>query len=276
MNVSIQDQGYLATYRPPEFTFGQMSSVPAPLLELWHHLSSRDNRAALAESRRLLRERSIRNRSAHAALLIGAATAELRAGNAQEAGRFAKRSQSILPHQWMAHRIRIAAYEALQSPERAYRYAASVELTETHTAWDEPISPVEFQVFAASLGWKIRAWDDVAARICRAYPAGVASMPESLQGDWFRLAFYRNSPGAAASAARAVLPSCTVDQIDRLLNAMVQQGWTSEALPLYRDAFAYHSSSQLLRRRLVGLCIKEGELEEARQLTAAGALDILA
>lgn len=276
MKLPIQEHGFLATYRPPEFAFDNMASVPAPLLDLWHHLSSRDNRAALAESRRLLREKSVRNRSAHAALLIGAATAELRAGNATDAARYAKRSQAALSQQWMAQRIRIAAYEALQAPERAYRYAASLQLSESPAGWDEAISPVDFQVYVASLAWKIQAWDDVAARICRAYPAGVASMPAPLRDDWFRLAFYRDNAGEAASAARAILPDCSVDQLDTLLHAMVQNGWTSEALPLYRDAFARHSASQLLRRRLVGLCIKEGELDEARALTASGALNILA
>lgn len=99
-------------------------------------------------------------------------------------------------------------------------------------------------------------------------------MPEDLIADWFRLAFYRDNPLDAAQAAGAILSRCTVDELDDLLNAMVQNGWTSEALPLYRTAFTIHDDSELLRRRLVGLCIREGALDEARKLASSGALTI--
>lgn len=271
---SDRTKGYLASFRPAAFSFAG-ASVPPALTRLWEHLASDDVRSALIESRRLLREKSVRNRSALAGLLVGAAAAELRSGNAQEATRYARRSLSILPEQWMAHGIRIAACEALQSADRAYRYASTLEPVQRVAPWDEHPDAVDFQVLVASLAWRVGAWDDVAARLRRAYPAGVASMPEALQADWFRLAFYCDSPEEAAGAARAILPGCTIEQLDALLNAMVQHGWTSEALPLYRDAFARHGSSQLLRRRLVGLCIREGAMEEARELASAGALNIV-
>jgi hypothetical protein len=59
-----------------------------------------------------------------------------------------------------------------------------------------------------------------------------------------------------------------------LLQTLVQQGWTEYALPLYRTAYAAEPRNQLLRRRLVALCIREGAIEEARALAKPGALDL--
>lgn len=266
--------GYLSSYRPAPFTFSA-ASAPRVLSTLWKHLAGGDTRNALAESRRLLREKSVRDKETLAGLLVGAAAAELGAGNPRQAVPLVKRSLSLLPHQWMAHAIRIEAYEALQAPERAHRYSISITLAEEYVGWDEPRSRAETHTLIASLAWRVGAWDDVAKHLTEAYPHGVATMPGDLRGDWFRLAFYRTDPDEAAEAARAILPDCSIDQLDTLLNAMVQHGWTSEALPLYRDAFAIHADSQLLRRRLVGLCIREGALDEARELASSGALNIV-
>jgi hypothetical protein len=207
-------------------------------------------------------------------LLNGAAVGELKVGNVEEAHRLAKRSAGILPDQWMAHGIRVVAH-ASAGGTRAYRYLGAVSLPGRVHAWDEVPTPAELHLQTAALAWRDGLWDDVARSLERAYPAGVATMPADLQSDAFRLAFYRNRADDASAAARALLGTSAIDHLDALLNAMVQQGWTSEALPLYREAFARNESSQLLRRRLVGLCIREGELDEARQLASAGALNIL-
>ena len=58
-----------------------------------------------------------------------------------------------------------------------------------------------------------------------------------------------------------------------LLQALVQQGWNEEALPLYRTVFK-RTPDPLLRRRLVGLCIRTGALDEARRLSTHGPLKI--
>jgi hypothetical protein len=101
-------------------------------------------------------------------------------------------------------------------------------------------------------------------------------MPIPLMEDWFRLALYRGRPEDAAAVAALLIERTTVESADALLQTIVQNGWTKEALPLYRTAFANAPKSQLLRRRLVALCIREGQLDEARQLTQPGALGLAA
>ncbi|MFW5972453.1 MAG: hypothetical protein ACOCTG_00560 [Bacteroidota bacterium] len=268
------ENGYLATYPAASFTFSRVDGLPSELHTLWMQMAAGEHREALSESRRLLREKTVRGRPL-AALMAAAGAAELRCGNAAEGVVLAKRSLAILPDQWLAHAVRIAAYLAQQASGRAYRYAMTLQGCETVEAWDEPPSATDTQITLASLAWRVGAWEDVAESLDRAFPAGVASMPPPLQTDWFRLAFYRDQPDDAAAAARALLPACTIEQLDTILNAMVQHGWTAEALPLYRQAFTRNTASQLLRRRLVGLCVREGEVEEARQLAASGALNIL-
>jgi hypothetical protein len=103
---------------------------------------------------------------------------------------------------------------------------------------------------------------------------GGKTMQKPLQQEWFRLALYRNEPDDAAEAAGLLVTPSALDFTDALLQTLVQQGWTHHALPLYRTIFDKDPRNQLVRRRLVALCIKEGELDEARRLTAPGALDL--
>jgi hypothetical protein len=270
----MSDQGYLSTLSisPPAFT--KVSAAPPLLQVLWAHLAAGETRAAQLASRELLRRKTLTDRETLAALLNAAAATELQTGNPEECHRLAKRSAGVFPDQWMAHGLRIAAF-ATAPGSRAFRYIASVQLPDGAAGWDEVPSPVEHKVTAAALAWRSGLWDDVARSLDAAYPAGVATMPSELKSDVFRLAFYRNQPQLATAAARSMLTSSPVDQLDMLLNAMVQNGWTAEALPLYREAFERNETSQLLRRRLVGLCIKQGELDEARKLASSGALNIV-
>jgi hypothetical protein len=270
----MREHGYLSSLQPSLPTFSQVDHVPAILAPLWQQLCANDIRSAQMTARSLLRKKTLTDRETLAALLNGAAVAELRSGNLDEAHRLAKRAAGVYPDQWMAHAIRIAAFD-MSTGSRAYRYAAASSLPTGAPAWDEIPSRRDHLICSAALAWRCGFWDDVARCLETAYPAGVATMPEELQADAFRLAFYRNQPSAASAAARAMLGSSPIDQLDQLLNAMVQNGWTSEALPLYREAYERNENSQLLRRRLVGLCIREGELEEARRLASAGALNIV-
>lgn len=265
--------GYLATRRPEGFTFSS-AGILSDLGLLWQYLAEGDTRGAMFESRRLLRESSSGEPEHEAGLLAGSAEAEMRAGNPEEAERLARQSLSVFPDQWMAHGITIGALEAKQDAQGAYRYAVALKRPKGMVSWDEPPTRTEFHTLVASLAWRVQQWDDAARHIALAYPEGIESMPEDLIADWFRLAFYRDNPLDAAQAAGAILSRCTVDELDDLLNAMVQNGWTSEALPLYRTAFTIHDDSELLRRRLVGLCIREGALDEARKLASSGALTI--
>jgi hypothetical protein len=260
--------------QPPLPTFEHATRVPGALQTLWEQLSGRDVRLAQQTARALLRKKTLADRETLAALLNGAAASELRSGNVEEAHRLAKRSAGVYPDQWMAHAIRIAAF-ATSTGTRAYRYIAAAHIPAAPPDWDEVPTHRDYLILSASLAWKNGFWDDVSRCLESAFPAGVATMPPDLQADCFRLAFYRNQPSGASEAARAMLASSTVDHLDMLLNAMVQHGWTTEALPLYREAFERNEGSQLLRRRLVGLCIREGALDEARRLASSGALNIV-
>jgi hypothetical protein len=270
----MQEAGYLSTLKPALPTFERFEYAPTSVRELWKLLNDGDVRPALELSRNLMRGKSFSDRDTLATLLNAAAVAEFRTGNVEQAQRLAKRSAGIVENQWMAHAIRLTAFAASAGP-KAYRYFASIKLADQSPVWDEPPARSAFYVLGAALAWQNGFWDDVAKSLEKAFPAGVATMPDSLRSDCFRLAFYREQPADASAAARALLGSFPLDQLDSLLNAMVQHGWTAEALPLYREAYKSNETSQLLRRRLVGLCIREGELEEARTLAADGALNIL-
>ncbi|NNE34998.1 MAG: tetratricopeptide repeat protein [Rhodothermales bacterium] len=101
-------------------------------------------------------------------------------------------------------------------------------------------------------------------------------MPAPIQEDWFRLSLYRDRPEDAVAVASVLIEEKSIPLADELLQTIVQNGWTKEALPLYRSAYKRAPESQLLRRRLVALCIREGALDEARTLTKPGALDLAA
>jgi hypothetical protein len=61
-----------------------------------------------------------------------------------------------------------------------------------------------------------------------------------------------------------------------MLRTIDARGWTDWALDLYRLAYSQHAGNQLLRRRLVGLCVRQGCVDEARTLTEGNALDLAA
>ncbi|MEX0747389.1 MAG: tetratricopeptide repeat protein, partial [Rhodothermales bacterium] len=138
--------------------------------------------------------------------------------------------------------------------------------------WDEPLSDTDQHILRAACAWMTRDWDSAAELITNAYPKGVKSMPSFLQEDWLRLALYRERPDDAAEAARNLIAGSTPERADILLQTLVQQGWHKEALALYRAVYNMKPESELLRRRMVGLCIREGELQEARRLMEQGAL----
>ena len=266
---------YLAELRVALPDFQNTDRAPFFLQGVWTLLRARNFQLALQEGRRLVRENAGRSASERAALHAATAVAAYRSAYHDEAEKLAEDSLNHQPNQWTATAVRIAVFEARQQPDAALDLAARFMTSAAAPDWDAPPSREELHLLVAAFAWRTHAWDKVADRTARAYPEGVASMPPQLQQDWFRLAFYRNTPSEAASAARAVAPSSSAEDLDEMLNAMVQHGWVDVALPLYREAFERHEDSQLLRRRLVGLCIRTGEMEEARRLASTGALNIL-
>lgn len=266
---------FLAELRVALPTFQHPDRAPFFLEGVWKLLRARNFQLALQEGRRLIRENAGRSATERAALYAAAAVAAYRCAYHDEAESLAQDSLSHQPGQWSATAVRIAVFEARQQLNEALDLAARFNPSAAAPSWDEIPSREDLHLLVAAFAWRAQAWDKVADRAARAYPEGVESMPPALQQDWFRLAFYRNTPSEAAAAARAVAPTCAAEDLDEMLNAMVQHGWVDMALPLYREAFNRHEDSQLLRRRLVGLCIRTGEMEEARRLASTGALNIL-
>ena len=198
----------------------------------------------------------------------------LQAGKNDNALKLANQSLSHYANQWAAHRVKIEIMMARQQYEETYEYISSIKVSGKTPAWDTLLTTEELHLCAASCQWRMKAWDKVIEHLQIAFPKGVKSMPRALQEDWFRLALYRHEADDAAEAASALVSNSALEFTDALLQTLVQQGWTEKALPLYRNMFTKSPKNELLRRRLVALCIREGEIEEARKLTEPGALNL--
>ncbi len=208
------------------------------------------------------------------ALQVALADSMWRAGKSANALKMVFKALELYPKQWMANRIYVDILMAKQEYERAYDIILSLKDLPSPASWDLPLPLREVNVCAASCAWRMKEWERVAELLKEAFPDGVESMPRGLQEDWFRLALYRHQPDDAAAAAALLVSSNALDFSDALLQTLVQRGWTHQALPLYRTMYDQVPRNQLLRRRLVALCIKEGEIEEARRLAKPGALDL--
>ncbi len=204
----------------------------------------------------------------------GMAVSMWQAGKNEHAMKLATQSLEIHRNQWLPHRIIMDVMMARQQYDESYAYLMEIKVTPTVPAWDEAMSYQEFHLCAAACQWHLKEWEKVNEHLCLGFPDGVESMPVALQEDWFKLALYRHQPDDAAEAAALLVTTNTLEFTDALLQTLVQQGWTGQALPLYRTIYAKDPRNELLRRRLVALCIREGEIEEARKLTESGALNL--
>jgi hypothetical protein len=262
---------YLANYKPPRLQFAASDALPVPLRPIWAALRTEKSRLALRRGYKSLREDELTD-DARAALLAAIATAEAENGVAGIAKQLAFESLALCKQQWMAHRVLLDLYVAEKDYETACRLLETIELPTSVSAWDEPLSETDQHLLRAACAWMTQDWDSAADLTTKAYPKGVRTMPSFLQEDWLRLALYRERPEDAAEAARNLIVGSAPERADILLQTLVQQGWHKEALALYRLIFSMQPGSELLRRRMVGLCIREGELQEARRLMEQGAL----
>lgn len=270
-----EEQAFLAGYRLPPLSFFSKGPFPVRLKTVWVALNTDNPSSALSHAAEELREPNDLKEEEKAALYLAVAAAELQKGAYDAAKRWANRSLNLYPEQWSGHRILLSVLSKKQAYQEAYFHLMNHETTKS-PVWDEPPTIIDHQLALASWSWLMGEWDMVAEHLMAAYPKGLTSMPSHLQEDWFRLSLYRNLPEEVAAAASHLILDRSVESTDELLQIIVQSGWTSQALPLYRTAFAKASDSPLLRRRLVALCIKEGDLEEARRLAAPGALSLAA
>lgn len=265
------DRSFLATYRPARLRFADSDALSPAVRSVWEALRTQENRLALRKGYEHLRRIDL-TPSDRAALLGAMAAAEWDNGVAATARRMALESIAVYESQWLAHRVLLAIDLSERSFEAARTLLERLDVGPETAAWDEALSKTDRHLLRAACAWMINAWDETAFHLIEAYPGGVRTMPVVLQEDWFRLAFYRERPQDAADAAGELIRGHGPRKADILIQTLVRQGWHREALDLYRTIYELEPSNELLRRRVVGLCIREGQVQEARRLMELGAL----
>ena len=265
------DDSFLAGYKPPRFQFRDSKALPDVLRPIWSALCSQKTRLALRLGYETLRN-EVLTQDLRAAVLGALASAEWDNGVTLEAKNMAEESLTLVPQQWLAWRVLLTAAIAEKD------FAKAAVLLDTHAGpdtpavWDTVLSDTERHLIRATCAWMTKDWEFTASQLSEAFPNGVEAMPAFLQEDWFRLAFYRERPEDAADAAMQLIAGHNIEKADVLLQALVRQGWHGQALKLYRTIFDQDPQNELLRRRVVGLYIREGDVLEARRLMEQGAL----
>ena len=274
-SLSLEPQhSFLANYKIPVLAPGHGNKTKTagatPLSSLQHRMA--DPRA---RSLRMILNQGNNTAGAEAAeIKSGMAVSMWQAGKSESAVRLADQSLELFSNQWVAHCIKIDVMMAHHHYTEAYEYLKSIRVSSKVASWDVVLSKKERNLCAASCQWRLKEWDLVDTHLRKAFRKGVKAMPTALQEDWFRLSLYRRQPDDAAEAASLLASSSPLEFTDALLQTLVQQGWSDKALPIYRKVYAKQPRNELLRRRLVALCIREGEIEEARKLTESGALNL--
>lgn len=266
---------YLAIHQLPSLTFTGKNLRFRSLRPIWRAMQAENPHQAIRLTQEELDKRTRISDEERAALYIGLAAADFATGACETAKKLAGKSLDLFPDQWSAHRIMLQVMGASHDYQAAYLQLSNIHQGPGPT-WDEQLSKEDYHTALAGWAWRLGEWEQVARHLLLGFPYGIETMPEQIQEDWFRLALYRDRPEDAVAVATILIKQRPVSASDELLQTFVKNGWTAEALPLYRTAFHREPESQLLRRRLVALCIKEGELDEARKLTAPGALDLAA
>ena len=272
-STPLRPLSFLTVYQFPTLQFTPKPALADSLRSVWEAMHQGHARTARKLIRTALQAHKALSASERAALLGARAAAEAQMGDVRTARASAHASLEAVPGQWLAHRVLLGTFAMDQNTQAFYNHLTTLDLPAETPAWDEPPTPMDRHLATASAAWKLREWDVVAAELSQAHPEGVEGMPVGLQEDWFRLAIYRERPQDAVAAAAHLIEVRSTEAADMLLQALVQQGWNEEALPLYRAVFK-RTPSPLLRRRLMGLCIRTGALEEARRLSTQGPLKI--
>lgn len=270
----IEKKSYLESYRLPPLSFEKSAKLPASINSIWSSIHTQGSDPRIRSIRMILSQQKPIDDTETIALQVALADTMWRAGKSTNALKVVLKALKIKPKQWMANRIYIDILMAQQEFSQAYDVTLSLKKLPKSSSWDIPLASKDINLCAASCAWRLKDWELVAEHLEKAFPKGVKTMPKELREDWFRLALYRHKPDDAAEAAALLVSSNALDFTDAILQTLVQRGWTHHALPLYRHIYEQAPRNQLLRRRLVALCIKEGEIEEARRLAEPGALDL--
>lgn len=267
---------FFAGYSFPRTSFRDSTLPFEELRPVWNALENQSYRIAIDLAKELLTSSDDLKNEHRSAVLVALAAAELQAGDLNRAKRHAGRALDLWPKQFAANRILLSVLDRRQGFAAAYLQLLNFSIPKRTPKWDVRLTSCEIQTALASWAWQLGEWDDVATHLSKAYPKGLQEMPTRIREEWFRLSLYRGHPEDAAAAAALIIEQSPLESTDELLQTIVQSGWTKEALPLYRDAYAKQPKSELLRRRLVALCIREGELDEARALATTGAIRLAA
>jgi tetratricopeptide (TPR) repeat protein len=276
VELQPRNESFLSDFRIAEPSFTATDLTYSSLRPIWASLASRKYEEARTLCKTAMQEMRIFPQDERAALKLALATAELHLGATDQAKRLAGRSLDLCPNQSAAHRLLLTIYVARKDFAAAYLHLANLPTMRSAVSWDGPLSQKETHIALASWAWQLGEWDQVADHLEVAYPMGLAEMPPEIREDWFKLALYRGLAEDAAAAAASLLDERSVDGADEILQTIVQSGWGKQALPLYRSIYTKQPENELLRRRLVALCVKEGNLTEARELTRPGALKLAA
>lgn len=263
---------FLASRRPDFPTFQPHARMTRSLVPIWEALHAGEAEDAGRIARTTLQDRPAAPAAERAGLLAGLAGAEYAAGRLDHALRAARQSLDIVPAQWVGRRIVIAVLLRRREYQAAHAELSGLPVDLNGPSWDERMTARDVETALATCAWLLGAWDAAHDHLRRAWPEGPASMPEPIREDCFRVALFRNRPDEAAAVADLLVGEWAPERADELLQTLVQQGFTAEALPLYRRIHGLHPESELIRRRLVALCIREGAIDEARRLAAPAAL----
>jgi len=276
VELEPRHESFLSTYRIPQFTFTSTDLEWASLVPAWNALSERRYSDARTYTQDVLQERRIFPPEERAALYIALAVAEMQLGATDTAKRYAGRSLDLHHDQFSAHRILLSIHCIRKDFTAAYLHLANLPLPTGTATWDERLEIQDVYTALAAWAWQLGEWDQVSDHLMTAFPGGLSEMPAAIREDWFKLSLYRGQGDDAAAAVASLIDTVSIEDADDMLQTIVQSGWGAKALPLYQKAYAGRQDNELLRRRIVALCVKEGNLEEARRLASSSPLKLAA
>ena len=276
VELEPRHESFLSSHRLPELTFQTQNLPFRSLKPVWEALDKGQTTEARNLAKDATQERRIFPPEERAALYASMAAAELKLGATDTAKRLAGKSLDLHADQYMAHRILLTVHVIRKDFTAAYLHLANLPLPSGTPDWDCTLRFQDVQVALAAWAWQLGEWDQVADHLMMGFPGGLSEMPASIREDWFKLSLYRGLADDAAAAAESIVGSIPERDADDILQTIVQSGWTGHALPLYEKIYRDNQDSELIRRRIVALCIKEGRLEDARKLAASSPLKLAA
>ncbi len=276
VELEPRHESFLSSYRLPVLSFSNQDLPYRSLKPVFEAMDEGRFSEARIIAQEATQERRIFPPEERAALYATLAAAELELGATDTAKRLAGKSLDLHANQYMAHRILLTVHAIRKDFTAAYLHLANLPLPSKTPRWDAVLPYQDVQVALSAWAWQLGEWDQVADHLTMAYPGGLTEMPASIREDWFKLSLYRGLADDAAAAAASLVDSISESEADDILQTIVQSGWTGHALPLYQQIFERNSDSELIRRRIVALSIKEGRMEEARKLAMSAPLKLAA